>query len=98
MKIEILYSAQKDLADGAQFYNNIELGLGSYFLDSLFSDIDSLLIYAGIHEIFYQDYFRLLSKRFPFAIYYKLHSGVIRIYAVLDTRRKPAWIRDNLNL
>jgi hypothetical protein len=31
----------------AQFYERQETGLGWYFLDSLFSDIDSLLLYAG---------------------------------------------------
>lgn len=94
-KIEISLPAEQDLSDGATFYNNIERGLGSYFLDSLFSDIDSLLIYAGIHEIYYKRYYRLLSKRFPFAIYYTTSIDVIYIHAVLDTRSKPAWPRDN---
>ncbi|PCH95594.1 MAG: hypothetical protein COB83_08305 [Gammaproteobacteria bacterium] len=44
MKIEILISAQQDLSDGASFYERIEKGLGTYFLDALFSDIDSLMI------------------------------------------------------
>ena len=36
---------------------------------------------------------RSLSKRFPFRIYYRLEDAVIRIYAVLDQRRDPTWIR-----
>ncbi|TMB71154.1 MAG: type II toxin-antitoxin system RelE/ParE family toxin, partial [Deltaproteobacteria bacterium] len=51
MKIEILDEAQEDLVDGFRFYEAREAGLGSYFLDCLFSDIDSLLLYAGIHQI-----------------------------------------------
>ena len=31
------------------FYEKQDAGLGSYFLDSLNSDIESLKIYAGIH-------------------------------------------------
>lgn len=71
-------------------------GLGDYFLDSLFSDIDSLQIYGGIHarEFGYQ---RLLAKRFPFAVYYRVENNVARVYAVLDCRRDPAWIRQRLN-
>ena len=46
MKIEILESAERDLIEGFQFYEQQSTGLGNYFLDSLFSDIDSLLIYA----------------------------------------------------
>ena len=42
--------------------------LGDYFLDSLFSDIDSLQLFAGMHPVFFERYHRLLSKRFPFAV------------------------------
>ena len=42
MKIEILDEAQQDLIDGFRFYESQSIGLGDYFLDSLFSDIDSL--------------------------------------------------------
>ena len=69
MKIVILPSARDDLADGFQFYENQAAGLGGYFLESLFSDIDSLLLYAGVHRMVFGSY-RLLSKRFPYAIYY----------------------------
>lgn len=69
MRIEILDEAQEDLIQGFRFYESREAGLGAYFLDCLFSDIDSLLLYAGIHHVVYT-YHRCLSKRFPFAIYY----------------------------
>ena len=68
MRIEILDSVEKDLVDGFDFYEYQSEGLGEYFLDSLFSDIESLYLYAGIHS-FHFGYYRLLSKRFPFAIY-----------------------------
>ena len=95
MKIEILDSAEEDLIDGFKFYENQSRGLGDYFLDSLFSDIESLRVYAGIHALHF-GYHRLLSKRFPFAIYYRLHNETIRVYAVLDCRRSPAWTRNRL--
>lgn len=53
MKIEILSSVMSDLIEGRQFYEKQSGGLGEYFFDSLFSDIDSLILYAGIHPIFY---------------------------------------------
>ena len=46
MKIQILDEAEQDLIDGSSFYEMQEHGLGDYFLDSLFSDIDSLHLYA----------------------------------------------------
>jgi hypothetical protein len=71
MRVQILDEAQRDLVEGYRFYEGQGEGLGDYFLDSLFSDIDSLQFYAGIHPVYF-GYNRLLSKRFPFAVYYPI--------------------------
>ncbi len=49
MKLQILPSAIEDLSVGFKFYESQVESLGSYFLESLFSDIDSLKLNAGIH-------------------------------------------------
>jgi plasmid stabilization system protein ParE len=88
MKIEILTSAYDDLKKGRIFYEAQTENLGDYFFDSLFSDIDSLILYAGIHQKIF-GYYRLLSRRFPYAIYYKIESENIVVWRVLDCRQKP---------
>ena len=95
MRIEILSEAAEDLVDGYHFYERQAPNLGNYFLDSLYSDIDSLLVYAGIHCIVYGKH-RTLSKRFPYSIYYSVEGETIRVHAVLDCRRSPSWIRRRL--
>lgn len=71
-------------------------GVGEYFFDSLFSDIDSLTLYGGIHSKFF-GYHRLLSKRFPYAIYYRIEGeSAVVVYRVLDLRRHPRKIRGSL--
>ena len=95
MRIIILPSAIEDLADGFQFYEKRDKGLGDYFLESLYSDIDSLRLYAGIH-LKLLGFHRSLSKRFPFAIYYDQVEKTVRVWAVLDCRRNPSWIRRRL--
>lgn len=89
MKIQIFPSAMDDLRRGYRFYESQEQGLGDYFQDSLFSDIDSLVLFAGIHKIV-NGYHRTFSTRFPYAIYYKIekHSDVL-VYRVLDMRQDP---------
>jgi hypothetical protein len=47
--VRILTSALNDLANGREFYEKQAEGVGRYFFDSLFSDIDSLALYGGIH-------------------------------------------------
>jgi hypothetical protein len=95
MRIKILSSAVEDLYAGRLFYEKQGEGLGEYFFDSLFSDIDSLLLYAGIHQKVF-GYHRLLSKRFPYAVYYTLEQDVIIVRRVLDLRRHPERIRQAL--
>jgi len=92
VKVEILDEVERDLVEGYRFYESQAVGLGDYFLDSLFSDIDSLRLYAGIHPRYFGHH-RLLSKRFPFAVYYKVVGKVARVTAVLDCRRDPARIQ-----
>ena len=95
MKVRILSPAERDLEDGYRFYESQSLSLGSYFLDSLYSDIDSLSYFGGIHQVVF-GYLRQLSKRFPFAIYYRIIDGAVVVFAVLDCRRDPSWIRERL--
>ena len=97
MKIRILESARRDLLDGYRFYEAQAAGLGQYFLDSLFSDIDSLLVNAGVHPVHFERYHRLLSRRFPFAIYYRIEGQHAVVYAVLDCRRNPTMLRERLD-
>ncbi|TVR54483.1 MAG: type II toxin-antitoxin system RelE/ParE family toxin [Spirochaetaceae bacterium] len=92
MTLKILESAVEDLERGRRFYARHGQGVGVYFLDSLFSDIDSLLLYAGIHPRSF-GYHRLLSKRFPFAVYYLIEDDVVIVYRVLDLRQNPESIR-----
>jgi hypothetical protein len=66
------------------------------FQTALYSDIDSLLLYAGVHSRHFGKY-RLLSKRFPYGIYYDLRGDMILVRAVLDLRRDPSWITGKLN-
>ncbi len=91
MKIRLLPEAERDLEIGADFYESQRPGLGSYFNDCLTADIESLRIYAGIHQT-YRGFNRSLSKRFPFSIYYTLSDDCVDIYAVLDARQDPQTI------
>ncbi len=93
MRIKLLSSAFEDLCEGRLFYEKQGEGLGDYFFDSLFSDIDSLILYEGIHPKVF-GYYRMLAKRFPYAIYYRLEEdSVVVVWRVLDLRRDPNKIK-----
>jgi plasmid stabilization system protein ParE len=95
VRIQILDEAEEDLHAGREFYERQEPGVGDYFAAALAADIDSLVLFAGVHPKEF-GFHRALSKRFPFGVYYLVEDAAIRIYAVLDLRRDPAWIRRRL--
>ena len=70
----VLEEAAEDLEAGCSFYDEREPGVGRYFLDCLMSDLELLRLHAGIHSIHF-GFHRLLSGRFPFAIYYDVTSS-----------------------
>ena len=92
MRIQILPAAQEDLVAGYGFYESQAAGLGNYFRDSLLADVDLLATNGGVHAKVF-GYHRSLSKRFPFAIYYRVEKNMVRVRAILDCRKNPSWIR-----
>jgi plasmid stabilization system protein ParE len=95
-RILLAAEAVQDLAEGMAFYETQQEGLGDYFLNCLAADIESLAVTAAIHRKVYRDYFRLLSRVFPYAVYYTGNKETVTVWAVLDCRRNPSWIADHL--
>ena len=90
MKVRILTLACRDFTAGQRFYERQGVDVGEYFLDSVFADIDSLTLYGGIHRKIF-GFHRLLAKRFPHAIYYRVEDGItVVVYRILDCRQDPA--------
>lgn len=96
MQVSIARAAETDLLEGYVFYEEQQAGIGEYFLDSLFADIDALTLFAGIHPKPDGRLHRALAKRFPFAIYYDVADDTAIVVAVLDCRQNPASITQRL--
>jgi plasmid stabilization system protein ParE len=97
IRISISGDAFADLDDGYWFYEFQESGIGEYFVATLRADIEGLRMTAGIHRRGYRDYHRLLSKVFPYAIYYTFTGDEAVVWAIIDCRRDPEWIRHHLD-
>ncbi len=95
MKIKILRAAELDLQHGADFYESQNSGVGVYFSSCLVADIELLRTFAGVHAKIH-GFHRMIARRFPYSIYYKLEEGIVAIYAVLDCRRDPEEIQQTL--
>ena len=80
--------AYEDLQKAKLFYDEQDTCLGDYFIDSMLVDLDSLRFYGGIHEKHF-GYYKMLAKRFPFAVYYDIEEESVVVHAILDTRQDP---------
>ena len=92
----VLHEAKEDLELGKFFYDSIELGAGSYFVNSLLSDLESLKFLAGVHKKVF-GYYQALSKRFPFGVYYDIEDETVIVLAIIDMRQNPNSIKDRLD-
>jgi hypothetical protein len=86
MKVRVLRSAIEDLATAREFYDRQQACVGDYFFDSLFAEIDSLTLYAGVHAQKY-GFHRLLAR---------IIGDEAVIFRILDCRRRPGLISESL--
>ena len=93
--VVVLAEAAEDIEQARTFYDAQEPGIGDYCADSLVADIESLALYHGIHSRHFS-FYRMLAHRFPFGVYYRDTETATEVFAVLDLRRDPNWIRKEL--
>lgn len=96
IRVRLSEDALQDLNDGFLFYEAQSIGLGDYYASCLRADIEGLRVAGGIHRVVHQDYHRLLSKVFPYGIFYTMDEDCAVVWAVIDLRRDPEWIRRKL--
>jgi plasmid stabilization system protein ParE len=85
--------AEADALDAFRWYEEQRAGLGAQFRDAVESAVagigDSPLLYA----IQYRDLRRILVRRFPYAIYYRIYPSVVVVVAVVHGRRHRRILR-----
>ncbi|MBT4525006.1 MAG: type II toxin-antitoxin system RelE/ParE family toxin [Deltaproteobacteria bacterium] len=94
-EIVVLKEVANDLNAGREFYALNGTSVGDYFWDSMISDIESLVVYAGVHERI-RGLYRMPAKRFPYSIYYEIADDIAYVIAVLPMRRNPIWVTSKL--
>lgn len=95
MLVSFHHNVAADLDEGAAFYERQDPGVGDYFINSVLKDAARLASEGGIHRSVF-GFHRKLCERFPFAIYYLVEAGEAKVYAILDLRSDPSWLRSEL--
>ena len=83
--------AEQELNDAAQYYEIESQGLGAAFLAEVRRCCEGIVQYPGAGHTAVGSIRRRLVRRFPYAILYATHPGVVRVLAVMNLKRRPTY-------
>ena len=93
MQISFNPLAERELNDAVQYYELESPGLGASFLSEVEHSCNRITEHPEAAPIVLGSIRRRLLRRFPYALLYSIHQDSIRILAVMNLRRRPAyWI------
>ena len=82
-------AAAADVEEAFSWYERQRLGLGEQFLESVSVGLREIADYPLRQAIILRDVRRLLLKRFPYAVFYRVYPGVIVVAACMHGWRDP---------
>ncbi len=83
--------AEQELNDAAQYYELESAGLGAAFLNEVERCCDSIVEHPEAGYIVHGSIRRRLVGRFPYAVLYAIRPEVVRVLAVMNLKRRPAY-------
>jgi plasmid stabilization system protein ParE len=83
--------AEQELNDAARYYELESTGLGDSFLAEAQRCCERIVEHPEAGRIDIGSIRRRLLRRFPYAILYSIRPGTIRVLAVMNLRRRPAY-------
>ena len=93
---EFLESAQIELEEDVQYFNEQRAGLGFEFAKEVADTITRILRYPEAWAKLSRRTRRCRTKRFPYGVIYQIRGDKILIVAIMHLRRKPLYWRDRV--
>ena len=85
----ILPEAEADLVNARNWYERQRDGLGAAFLLAVEEIFERIVRTPDAHTVVYQEVRRALTRRFPYAIYYRIEAGEAVVLGVFHAGRDP---------
>jgi plasmid stabilization system protein ParE len=83
--------AEQELNDAAQYYELESAGLGIAFLSEVERCCASIIEHPEAAQVIVGAVRRRLVTRFPYAVLYTIRPSAIRILAIMNLKRRPAY-------
>ena len=89
MDLVFLLSADIDVQQAYEYYENYQEGRGGLFMRHLDAACAHLRQFPKIAPVFHGGYRRLLVPRYPYGIFYTIESARIIVVAVTHFQQNP---------
>ncbi len=89
MNVQVLQSAEAEIAEAMDYYNGQYQGLGYEFAFEIKESINRIITFPSAWTKFEADIRKCSIKRFPYAILYEHREDLIIIFAVMHLKQNP---------
>ena len=99
MKYNLLFrpEVEDDLISGYIWYEESTVGLGEEFLRLFYACVQDIPHNPFLYRKIENDFRRLLLRRFPYAIYFRIEEDQIIVFGLFHCARDPKFIQGSLN-
>jgi toxin ParE1/3/4 len=80
------------LSQAYGWYDSKRRGLGNEFLDEIHYAVRLLEVDPERRPVYYRDFRRLITRRFPYKIFYRTEAGQVVVFRILHASRKHEWL------
>jgi toxin ParE1/3/4 len=87
-RVLIRPNAEADLQEAWLWYESQRLGLGDEFLVEIHAAIRLLETNPERRPFYYLGFRRLLTRRFPYKLFYRVEEGRVIIFRILHAKRE----------
>ena len=93
-RVVIRPRAETDPSEARDWYESQRVGLGAEFVAEVNTMIHVLVHDPRRHAIYYRGFRRVLARRFPYKLFYRLEDDRIIVFRILHARRDhPRFLR-----
>jgi hypothetical protein len=96
MKFYFHEDAELEFDKAIEYYEGCQTGLGLEYAQEIYAAIKRIIQFPEAWPPLSKKTRRCLVNRFPFGIIYQVKSGLLKIIAVADLRRRPNYWKDRV--
>ena len=94
MELVLRPAAAADIEEAFSWYEHQRKGLGNEFVAAVDAGLTEISHYPVRFPVHFRNTRRILLKRFPYAMFYRIYPDFVVVVACMHARRDPArWER-----